>query len=98
MPRASQETVKFTTAGQKYTGVGVYTGVKMRETSGAAGAVVRIFDGTDNTGRLLDELTFLANESTREGVGGGAEEAFATGLYVEIVSGAIEGILLFRDS
>lgn len=94
MPRASQETAYFTTAGLKYTGSGVLTGINLTESSGSATAKIKVRDGAIG-GQVLDERTFNASESIDESV---EERVFAAGLYIEFVSGTVEGVLLFRDS
>lgn len=65
-------------------------GYAIRETSGTAGAVVRLLDGFDSNGDLLVPINLSANESVRDwfqptGISYGA------GLYVQVVSGTIEG-------
>lgn len=69
-----------------------YRGFSLRETSGASPALVRIFDGTTATGTVLDEVAFLAGESTRECYG--PPKVAKVGIYVQIVSGAMTGSIL----
>lgn len=71
---------------------GALAGLSLRETSGAASAVVRLRDGEDTSdpGNILISVSLAAGESTRDwylpaGV------SFGRGLYVEIVSGQVEG-------
>lgn len=66
-----------------------YFGFALRETAGAA-AVVRIRDGGVITGDILDTVSLLANESAREWYGPQGIKG-RSGLYVEIVSGTVEG-------
>lgn len=68
----------------------VYRGFSVRETSGVAAAVVRIHDGTDNTGVVLDTVQLAANESRAEWYPDGGIWA-TLGLHVDVVSGAVEG-------
>jgi hypothetical protein len=70
-------------------GPGVYRGIVLRETA-ASTAVVQIWDGTGAAGTLLDVVGLAASGSAREWLGDGGLR-FKTGLYVEIVSGAVEG-------
>lgn len=76
-------------SGVLYASAGTLTGYSIRETAGAP-AVVRVHDGRDASGDLLVTIGLAADESAtvvlpHQGVG------FALGLYVEIVSGAVEG-------
>lgn len=70
------------------TGQAVYYGFSIRETAGAA-AVVRVYDATSAAGTLLDTIGLAALESAREYYPGGVWAQ--TGIYVDIVSGAVEG-------
>lgn len=67
---------------------GIYCGFTIRETAGST-AVVRIYDNTAASGTLLDTIGLAANESAREFYPGGIW--VSTGIYVDIVSGAVEG-------
>lgn len=60
-----------------------------RETAGAA-AVYRLWDSNNNTGQLLLTVSLSANESTRDFFPA-HYLPFNTGLYFELVSGALEG-------
>lgn len=66
-----------------------YMGFTVRETAGAR-AVVRIYDNASaGSGKLLDTVSLLPNESAREYY---PEPIFArSGVYVDVVSGAVEG-------
>lgn len=66
---------------------GRYLGFTIAETAGAA-AKVRIRD-SGASGTILEVITLVANESADEFYEGGVP--FATGLYYELVSGAVEG-------
>lgn len=78
-------------AGQLVLGVGEYGGVGLHVT-GAAAAAVRLWDGTAASGTLLETIELAAS-----GVDSWASFVlappvrFAVGLFVEIVSGAVEG-------
>lgn len=68
----------------------VYRGFAIRETSGSAGAVVRIFDNASAaSGTVLDEISLNASESAREWYESGL--VAASGVYVDVVSGAVAG-------
>lgn len=69
---------------------GTLAGWSIRETSGAGKAVVRLHDGLDETGDVIAAIGLTASASNTQwlmpnGVG------VVTGVYVEVVSGAVEG-------
>jgi hypothetical protein len=67
-----------------------YHGFAMRETSGGAGAVVRIYDNPSAaSGTLLDTISLVAGESAGPFYEKGIEAQL--GIYVDVVSGAVEG-------
>ena len=66
----------------------VYAGFTIRETAGST-AVVRLYDNTAASGTLLETISLAANESAGAFYPGGIWAA--TGIYVSIVSGTIEG-------
>lgn len=70
-------------------GPATYRGYSLRETGGAD-AVVRIWDGTAASGILLDTVALAADGSAQAWYGGGGLRAVA-GVFVEVVSGAVEG-------
>jgi len=61
-----------------------------RETTGSAAAVYRLWDGSSATGTLLLPVSLTSSESTRDDFRN-HHLMFRTGLYFELVSGAIEG-------
>ena len=67
-----------------------YRGFTVRETSGSATALVRIFDNASAaSGTVLDEIALNSGESAREWYESGV---WATsGIYVDVVSGAAAG-------
>lgn len=66
-----------------------YRGLTLRETSGAAPATLRVWDNPSAaSGKVLEEVTLTASQSTREYYDG---KFAALGVFVEIVAGAIEG-------
>lgn len=68
----------------------VYHGFSLRNTSGAATATVRIWAHPDKAeGALLDTVHLAESESAREYYPEGV--VADSGLYVEVVSGAVEG-------
>lgn len=70
--------------------IGRLAGYALRETSGAAGATVRLHDGGDANGDLLVPITLAANESLRDWFMPMGISFGEAGLFIEI-SGAIEG-------
>lgn len=74
---------------QAVSGLGTYRGISLRETAGAA-AVVRVWDGTSAAGTLLDTIALAANASAWTWYDDGGVW-FTAGVYVEKVSGTIEG-------
>lgn len=74
---------------------GRLAGFSFRETAGDA-AVIRLRDGFDTSGGLIATTSLAANESVRDwfmpdGI------SFGSGLYVEILSGTIEGVVHLAD-
>lgn len=76
--------------GQHHTGVGVLRGLCVRETAGAA-ARIRVHDGTSTSGTVIAAVTLAANEASVVWLDDGVR--FATGLYVDVITGAVEGSL-----
>lgn len=68
----------------------LYRGFTIRETSGSATAVVRLFDNASAaSGTVLDEVSLNAGESAREYY---VEGVWAiNGIYVDVVSGSVAG-------
>lgn len=72
-------------------GTGALAGFSFRETAGAT-AVLRLRDGNSTSGDIISVASFAANESIRDwfalpGI------TYKYGVYIEVVSGAIEGAL-----
>lgn len=67
-----------------------YRGFCIRETSGSASALVRIYDNASAaSGTVIDEISLVAGESTREWYESGIWTS--NGVYVDVVSGAVAG-------
>lgn len=60
------------------------------ESSGSASAHYRLWDGADTTGSLLVPVSLSADQSTRD-MFPSHIVPFKTGLYYELVDGAVEG-------
>lgn len=70
-----------------YSGPATLAGFSIRETAGST-AVVRIRDGITDTGPIIETIRLAANAYEREGH---MAVSCATGVFVEVVSGTIEG-------
>ena len=81
-------------SGSLYNGSGCVLVHSTRETSGSAAAVYRLWDSADASGQLLLTVSLSAAESTRD-IFLRHILPFNTGLYFELVSGALEGVVSF---
>lgn len=70
-----------------------FAGLALRETAGAP-AVVRIRDGVDTQGGIVWPVSLAAGESIRDYLPVDSAIKLNNGLYVEIVSGTVEGTVL----
>lgn len=61
-----------------------------RETTGAAPCTFRLWDGSNNAGRLMVPFSLSANGSTRD-YPGMHSLPYVTGLYLEVLTGTFEG-------
>ena len=67
-----------------------YRGFSIRETSGASGATVVIYDNASAaSGTILEEITLLPGETGREWYNTGV--IATNGIYLDVVSGAVAG-------
>jgi hypothetical protein len=78
------------------TAPGLLAGWAFRETSGTAGAVIRLRSGLDVNQPVILAIALAANESTRDFPGLPVE--LPKGLYLELVSGTIEGNIFTRET
>lgn len=62
----------------------------LTEATGTAGATVRLFDGSGDSGVLRNTITLLANESTEDEYKL-FQFRYENGLYLQVVSGSVEG-------
>lgn len=92
IPSQSQAFPATTTGIILIQGRGVLTGWAVKETTGAAPAVLNVWDGTDNRGLLLAPVNLASNESNREWFSDWGV-AFSRGLFVEVTSGSVSGAL-----
>jgi hypothetical protein len=73
-----------------------YRGFSVRETSGSASALLRIFDGTTATGNILEEVALTASQTARELYPLDGALTCSVGIYVDIVSGAVSGSVRYE--
>lgn len=76
---------------------GQVLGWSVRETSGAAGAVLHLRDGIDASGDLAATIGLAANGAATTWLAPHGV-AFVQGLYAEVVSGALEGVVYLGPS
>ena len=69
---------------------GRITWFSFRETTGAALATFRLWDGQDNSGALVAAVNLGPGESTRDYTGRHALP-FDGGLFIEVLAGSVEG-------
>lgn len=70
---------------------GRIAGFSVRETTGAAPALVKLHDGFDLNGDLVMTISLAAGESARDWFWPGGISC-TYGLFVEVASGTIEGV------
>ena len=75
------------------TSAGRLMGWLVAETTGTATAKIRLHDGADANADLVGTITLAAGESARDFLGPQGI-GLTYGLFVELVSGAVEGTLL----
>jgi hypothetical protein len=86
-PATSYPLASGTGNAQATSAAGRLLGFTIAETGGSAGATVRLYSGTDNTGVRLATVTLDINESVREWFGPQGIAVGASGVFVERVSG-----------
>lgn len=75
--------------------VGTIYGWIIAESTGSAPAKIRLFDGTSNSGYYIGTVTLAENESNREFFPVETPQIRNNALYLEIVSGKVEGSILW---
>lgn len=68
-------------------------GWSLAETTGATGASLRIWDGVNTQGSVMVRINLSANESTRDRSGPPGIQCVSGGLYLQIISGSVEGVI-----
>jgi len=91
-PAASTVAVALTGADQVIAATAKdYRGFSVRETTGTAAAVIRLYDNAStNSGTILEEIGLAPGESAREFYGDGGVKV-SNGIYCDIVSGTVTG-------
>lgn len=67
--------------------------ISLRETTGAASAVVRFWDGSQAAGILLDSIALTPGQSTRD-MYRSHQYRYTIGLFIQVVSGLVEGAVV----
>lgn len=96
MSRLGARSVPVTGSGQQASAVdNVVAGYALRETTGAATALVVLRDGRDTFGDELIGISLAQGESVRDWFGARGP-TFDEGVYVDVVSGSVAGALFLR--
>lgn len=75
--------------------VKILFGWALAETTGSAGVKLRLRDGTTASAPSIIPITMSGGESTRDFFGDEAIEINSGSIYLEIVTGSIEGSILW---
>lgn len=77
--------------------IGIMYGWIIAESTGTAPAKIRIWDGTggEGTGNYIGTVTLAENESNREWFGRDGPPIMKNAIYVEVVSGKVEGSISY---
>jgi hypothetical protein len=75
--------------------VGTIYGWIISESTGTAAAKIRLFDGTSSSGYYIGTVTLAENESNREFFPVETPQIRNNAIYLEIVSGKVEGSVLW---
>lgn len=78
-----------------YQSVNNLFGWNITESTGTASAKIRLWDGTSNAGYYLGTVTLTENESNREWFPDQSPQIRNNAIYVEVVSGKVEGVIWF---
>lgn len=71
-------------------------GWSVAETTGTAGAAIRLHDGQNITGEAIVRINLAANESTRDLFPRKGIECYTGRVFLEVISGSVEGVLYWR--
>jgi hypothetical protein len=73
-----------------------FGGYALAETTNAAGANVRFHDGSNATGDVFARVNLATNESTRDTFGPHGIKCDSGNVYLEMLTGSIEGVIFVR--
>jgi hypothetical protein len=79
----------------KVQSVSTIYGWTITESTGDAKAKVRLWDGTSNAGYYITTITLESNESTRDFFPVETPTIYNDAIYLEIVSGEVEGCVFY---
>lgn len=68
-------------------------GWAIKETTGSVGATFTLWDGVNTEGTVIVPITLSANESTRDRSGPPGIQCVSGGLYLQVISGSISGVV-----
>jgi hypothetical protein len=66
------------------------------ETTGTAAAAVRLHDGSQTGGEVFARINLTAGESTRDSFAPNGIKCRSGYLYLEVLSGSVEGVVYWR--
>lgn len=66
------------------------------ETTGTAAAAFRLHDGNAAGGEQFGRINLAAGESTRDFVPGRGIRCFTGRVFIEVISGSFEGVIIWR--
>lgn len=92
IPSQAQQFGPATTGLILISGRGVLTGWAIKETTGAATAVMTVRDGLTSAGLTIAPINLAANESNREWFSDWGI-AFSSGLFLDVTAGSVSGAL-----
>lgn len=90
-------TIPVTTTGNApLSGDSLLCGWSFAETTGTAGATLVLWDGSDTTGQQIAFVNLAAGETTRDTLP--FPGIYCTrGLFVQVVTGSVQGVVWTRD-
>lgn len=73
-----------------------FCGWSIAETTNVSTAAVRFHDGSGTGGEILSRINLAINESNREYFTPHGLECFTGKIYLEVISGSVEGVIFWR--
>lgn len=68
-------------------------GWSIAETTGTAGATIRLFDGANASGEQFTRINLQANESVRDWFIPKGIRCFTGRIFLQVISGSVEGVV-----